>query len=98
MKRLCSVYRCSKKEGMYLYVDKKDGLNVLPEMLFKQIGKTELAMTLLIDEAKKLARANAQDVLNSIEENGFYLQMPPSAHELSEAREMQTVRNKNTKL
>ncbi len=79
-KLLCEIYRCSKKEGMYLYVDKKDGLNKLPESLVKQAGKTELAMTIIITPDKKLARAKAADVLEAIESKGFYLQMPPSLY------------------
>lgn len=77
-KLLCEIYRCSKKEGMYLYVDKKNGLNKLPESLIKQVGKTELAMTIIITPDKKLARAKATDVLAAIKAQGFYLQMPPS--------------------
>ncbi len=99
--RLCSIYRCSKKEGMYLYVDKTDGLEVIPDNLHKQIGSTELAMSLLITEDKKLARANAADVLAAIAEKGFYLQMPPSLHDLQNDRaneEMNDVREKNSKL
>lgn len=79
-KLLCEIYRCAKKEGMYLYVDKKDGLNKLPESLVKQVGKTELAMTLIITPDKKLANAKAADVLEAIEAQGFYLQMPPSLY------------------
>ena len=98
LKRICSIYRCSKKEGMYIYVDKEKGTAHLPEPLLKQIGKTELAMTLVIKTDSKLARANAQDVLVAIEEKGFYLQMPPSLHELSSTSDMQQVRNQNSKL
>jgi uncharacterized protein YcgL (UPF0745 family) len=97
MQCICSIYRCSKKEGMYLYVDKKVGLEKIPEPLMRQIGKTELAMTLLIDSEKKLARANAADVLASINEKGFYLQMPPVLQSASE-KEMSQMRDKNSKL
>jgi uncharacterized protein YcgL (UPF0745 family) len=97
MQCICSIYRCSKKEGMYLYVDKKIGLEKIPEALMRQVGQTELAMTLLIDSNKKLARANAADVLASIDEKGFYLQMPPVLHGESE-KEMSHMRDKNSKL
>ena len=79
-KLLCEIYRCSKKEGMYIYVDKKHGLKKLPDALNKQTGKMELAMGLIITPDKKLARANAKDVLEAIEAQGFYLQMPPSLY------------------
>jgi len=95
---LSSVYRCSKKEGMYVYVSKKEGLARIPSPLLKQLGETELAMTLLITPDKKLARAQAEDVLREIDDNGFYLQMPPSLKELSGSREMQDIRDKNAKI
>lgn len=93
MRRICSIYRSPKQEGMYLYVDKKDGLKSVPEPLLKRFGKPELAMTLMLTPEKKLARANVESVLKMIEEQGFYLQMPPRPDEL-----MQDLRNKNSKL
>jgi uncharacterized protein YcgL (UPF0745 family) len=78
--RLCEVYRCSKKEGMYIYVDKKEGLEKLPDSLRQQTGKMVFAMGLVITPDKKLARALAKDVLSAIEVQGFYLQMPPSLY------------------
>ena len=65
---------------MYIYVDKKDGLEKLPETLHKQTGKMVLAMGLVITPDKKLARAIAKDVLAAIESQGFYLQVPPSLY------------------
>ena len=78
MKSLTTIYRSPKKEGMYLYVDKKEDLSRVPEALLKQFGVPELAMTLIITPEKKLARANSKEVLQAINEQGFYLQMPPS--------------------
>ena len=77
-KLVCDIYRCSKKEGMYVYVDKQQGAEVLPEALKQRTGKLTLAMTLILTPEKKLARAKADDVLTAIANQGFYLQMPPS--------------------
>lgn len=93
MKKICSVYRSPKEEGMYLYVDKKNDLEPVPEALLKRFGKPELAMILVITPDKKLARADAGRVLEMIKEQGFYLQIPPRPDEL-----MQELRNKNSKL
>lgn len=95
MQCICSIYRCSKKEGMYIYLDKEAGLESIPDALVKQLGETELAMTLLITEDKKLARGNAVEVLAAIKEQGFYLQMPPTLHGDTE---MSKLREKNSKL
>ncbi|MFT5419469.1 MAG: hypothetical protein ACI9D5_000209 [Candidatus Endobugula sp.] len=97
MKRICSIYRCAKKEGMYIYVDKKTGFEGIPEALMRQMGKTELAMTLLITPEKKLARVKAIEVLAAIDAQGFYLQMPPSVYDTAES-EMSQLREKNTML
>ena len=75
---LCNVYRCAKKEGMYVYVDKQQGTEQLPDALLQRTGKLTLAMTLMLTPEKKLARAKAEDVLTAIDNQGFYLQMPPS--------------------
>jgi|TARA_B110000495_G_C22735486_1_gene431440 uncharacterized protein len=77
MVMLCSIYRSPKKEGMYLYVEKKEGLGRLPESLLKIFGKPKLAMTLLLKPERKLARVDREDVIKGITEQGFYLQMPP---------------------
>lgn len=77
-KVIVSIFRSSKKEGMYLYVDKQEGLDRVPEPLQQQFGKAELAMTLVLTPERKLARADASKVLQSIADQGFYLQLPPS--------------------
>lgn len=77
MQRICSIYRSSKVEGMYLYVDKTEGLARVPEALMQRFGKPEPAMTLLLNAERKLARANAAEVLQAIADAGFFLQMPP---------------------
>ena len=47
MKKICTIYRSPKKEGMYLYVDKAEDLARVPEALLQSFGKPEQAMTLL---------------------------------------------------
>ena len=82
MKHLVELFRSSRKEEMYLYVEKARGLVDVPEVLLKQFGEAESVMTLVLEPDRKLARANAAEVLADIEEKGFYLQMPPTAEEL----------------
>lgn len=78
----CIIFRCSKKEEMYLYVPYQDDestlVNNLPEELGKWTGKLEKVMDLEITPGQKLARAKVEDVLASLEEKGFYIQMPPN--------------------
>jgi uncharacterized protein YcgL (UPF0745 family) len=77
MQRICEIFRSSKVEGMYLYVAKAEGLARVPEALLQRFGKAESAMTLLLQPERKLAQANAAEVLQAIADQGFFLQMPP---------------------
>lgn len=77
MKRICTVYRGSRTEEMYLYVDQAEDLARVPEALLARFGKLEKALTVALHPARKLARADVNKVLESIEKEGFYLQMPP---------------------
>lgn len=73
----CSVFRSSRKEGMYLFVRRGQELGDLPEALMKVFGRPEHSMDLLLRDGIKLARADVAEVMEAIEEKGFYLQMPP---------------------
>ncbi len=77
MKKIVDIYRSKKKEGAYLFIEKGNDLDALPEALLKQCGELEFSMTLVITPDKKLANANAKNVLAALQENGFYLQLPP---------------------
>ncbi len=79
---ICQVYRSPRKEQMYLYVSKADGLARVPEVLLGQFGEPEPVMLLNLDGSRKLARADAGEVVAQIEERGYYLQMPPGPEEL----------------
>lgn len=81
MKLIVDIYRSKKKEGLYLYVEKGQKLEELPEVLLKQFGMPEHSMSFLLTEDKTLARATASEVIQSINEKRFYLQMPPSSFE-----------------
>lgn len=74
---IIEIFRSSKRDEMYLYVEMKTGLKDVPEALMERFGKGVSVMTMLLKPEKKLARANAEDVMAAIREKGFYLQMPP---------------------
>ena len=82
MKHLVEIFRSSRKDEMYLYVEKAKGLVDVPGDLMKRFGEPESVMTLVLAPDRKLARADTVEVLQNIEEQGFYLQMPPTADEL----------------
>lgn len=81
----CTVYRSSKRDELFLYVKHKQNLSELPKPLIDSLGDLELVMNLLLTDGKKLSRVDAQEVLNSLEEQGYFLQMPPSPDEQVDA-------------
>ncbi|KAA0011355.1 YcgL domain-containing protein [Billgrantia pellis] len=76
-KVLCEIFKSPRKEEMYLYVDKRQGLAEVPEALLERFGKPVSTMTLILTPEKRLARADASDVMAAIREKGYYLQLPP---------------------
>lgn len=90
---LISVLRSTRREGMYLYVERGAGMDRVPEALRALFGPPQPAMDLLLTPQRKLARASATEVLAAIREQGFYLQLPPQADE-----EMRALALSNDKL
>lgn len=82
LQRLVEILGSSRKEEMYLYVDKAAGTKDVPEPLMQQFGEPRSVMTLLLDPGRKLARVDTVEVLAAIEEQGFFLQMPPTPAQL----------------
>ena len=84
--RVIEIFKGHKKEEMYLYVEQKNGLKTVPDDLLATFGQTESVMVLLLTKDKKLARVTASDVLAAIEDQGYFLQMPPPPEALAEAQ------------
>lgn len=75
---IVDIYRGERKEGLYLYLKNGTTLDTLPPELLKHSGKLTKAMTIALSKDKTLARADAVKVMAKIEEEGFYVQMPPT--------------------
>lgn len=78
----CVIYRSSKRDQTYLYIEQKDDFSRVPEALMKSFGKPTLAMILPLDGSKKLANADLSLVKQGLEDNGYYLQLPPPPESL----------------
>ena len=74
---LCFIYKSLKKEHLYLYVNKKDDFSEVPEALFNSFGKLEFVMDLELTPERKLAKENAEKVIESLKAKGFFVQLPP---------------------
>ena len=81
MKRLVAVYRSPRVENMYLFVDREEGMGRVPDELLTRFGEPQEALSLTLTPQRTLARADARTVLEAIERNGFYLQLPPAPDE-----------------
>lgn len=79
---LCAIYKSPKKEGMYLYVAKRDDFSAVPNELREVFGKPVFVMLFNLNGEKPLKRAENRDVLQKIEQQGYYLQMPPPPENL----------------
>lgn len=73
----CLVYRSEKKAETYLYLPVGLKFSDLPEGLQQTFGEPALVMRLDIIADMKLAQANPVQVLNAIEGQGYFLQLPP---------------------
>ncbi|WP_426416945.1 YcgL domain-containing protein [Aestuariirhabdus sp. LZHN29] len=81
MKLITSIYKSTKKDEMYLYVEKAKGLTAVPEKLLELFGTPVHVMDMLLREERPLARADVKRVMEEVQSKGFHLQMPPQKDE-----------------
>ncbi len=62
---------------MYLYLAREDDFECVPEELLRRFGRPQRVMELELHEERRLARADAREVMRQLAENGYYLQLPP---------------------
>jgi len=70
------VYRSSLKDGMYMYMQSETTLDTVPAAVMKQLGEPEQALEFELTASRELPNADASEVLATIENQGFYIQMP----------------------
>lgn len=74
----CVIYKGSRKEHTYIYINEKDKFDDVPEVLLNSLGRLEFVMELELYPERKLAQADAREVIEKLEQQGFYLQIPPA--------------------
>ena len=72
----CFVYKSIKKADSYIYLNEKDNFQKLPEQLLMLFCKPEGTLEFDLTVDRKLALADVQQVLQSLDDQGYYLQMP----------------------
>ncbi|VEI57869.1 membrane protein [Pasteurella multocida] len=73
---LCAIYKSKRKIGTYLYVEKRDQFNQVPDVLREAFGTPIFVMMFNLNGEKPLVNADKKAVLKQIQEKGFYLQIP----------------------
>lgn len=74
---VCLVYRSEKKAETYLYLPIGMTFTDLPESLQQTFGDPMLVMRLDVEADSKLAQADPGQVLRALDEQGYFLQLPP---------------------
>lgn len=72
----CYIYRCSRKEDLYIYLAENDDFSAVPAEIMRSLGFTTFVMELELTADTKLARENAAAVIKNLQEKGFHLQLP----------------------
>ncbi len=73
----CAIYKGPKKTDHYLYVEKEDHFERVPEALRTLLGPLQLVMTLTLSAERPLAQTDVIQVMAALVEQGYFLQMPP---------------------
>lgn len=74
---LCQIFKSTRHEEMFLYVERARGLEDVPASLLESFGRPESVMLIMLDPERALARVSMETVTEAIREKGYYLQMPP---------------------
>ena len=73
----CKIYRCAKRDEMYLYIHADKTAEDLPEELISTVKALTHVMDLELTPGRKLAREDTVTVMNNLKEKGYHLQLPP---------------------
>jgi hypothetical protein len=79
---LCAIYKSPKKALTYLFVKTRDDFSTVPEALMKTFGTPTLVTLVNLATKEKLAMADLARVKTNLNEQGFYLQLPPPEEDL----------------
>ncbi|MFT5484052.1 MAG: hypothetical protein ACI9GW_002713 [Halieaceae bacterium] len=77
MVMLCTVFKSDKLTDTYLYVERSEGFDRVPELLKEKFGAGKEVLTFKLSPERRLASADPVSVLAEISSTGYYLQMPP---------------------
>lgn len=73
----CSVYKSSLRFDHFLYVENEDDFSRVPTELLTLLGGLEHVISFDLKPERKLAQADAEVVMDCLQQEGYYLQLPP---------------------
>lgn len=74
----CVVCKCSLKPDTYVFLRSEDASELIPAALRETLGRFIKVMDLQLTPERKLARADAAEIISALQTRGYYLQMPPT--------------------
>ena len=75
------VYKGNKKANTYLFVSKENDFSMVPDALLHLLGQLQFVLDVELHEDRKLALADTKEVMQHLDAQGFYLQLPPGDHQ-----------------
>jgi len=84
---ICYVYRSNRKRDTYLYIKEEDDFSCIPETVLQVFGPPEFSLSFDLHTEKRLAQADTNEVMNRLETEGFYLQLPQSDYDIARIEE-----------
>ena len=79
---LCAVYRSPNKDSTYLYVERRDDFSKVPGNLLTSFGIPQLVTIINLAAREHLALADIDKVRQQLQQQGFYLKLPPPPQDM----------------
>ena len=73
----CYVYKSLKKADTYVYLERRDDFERLPEALRTRFGELGFVLELELGPQRRLAQEDPELVRRNLAERGFHVQYPP---------------------
>lgn len=86
---LCTIYKSSKKDQTYLFIEKRDDFSKVPDALMAMFGTPVLVTIINLATKDKLGFADLAKVKQNLTDEGFYLQLPPPKEDMLKAHKAQ---------
>lgn len=71
----CYVYKSLKKEHCYLYLEKENNFDILPESIQTYLGKPIFVMKLPLITGKTYPVGTAEQMKEQLKKEGFFIQL-----------------------